>query len=201
MSTSDQLEQTEVIPTEADGFGADEDLAKLGRTRWGWSFKQVVWVALTALLVSFVVIQFLPTGLSRENPPVIAEPAWDSEQTLALVDRACFDCHSNETRWPWYSYVAPMSWMIAYDVREGRLVLNYSEWSAEAAREHTVEEAVDLVSKDLMPLSYYTILHPEAALSTLEKGQLINGLIATFADPAEALDAQSLGGDEQESTD
>lgn len=173
--------------------GGDEDLAKLGRTRWGWSFKQVAWTTVLALLIGLIVIQFLPSGLSRENPPVLAEPAWDSEQTLALVDRACYDCHSNETCWPWYSYIAPMSWMIAYDIREGRKVLNYSEWTPEAARDHTVEEAVDLVSKDLMPLRYYTILHPEADLSSVEKGQLINGLIATFSDPAEALNTEELG--------
>lgn len=192
MTISDKEKQT-----QDESYGADEDLAKLGRTRWGWSFKQVVVVALLALLVSLIFIQFLPTGQSRENPPVLAEPAWDSAQTLALVDRACFDCHSNETRWPWYSYVAPMSWMIAYDVREGRAVLNYSEWDAEAARAHTIEETVDLVSKDLMPLRYYTILHPEADLSSVEKGQLVNGLIATFSDPAEALDKDQAdaGGD------
>lgn len=179
----------------ADDPGGDEDLAKLGRTRWGWSVKQVLGVALVLLIISFIGIQFLPTGLSRQNPPVIAEPAWDSEQTLALVDRACFDCHSNETRWPWYSYIAPMSWMIAYDIREGRAVLNYSEWTAEVASTHSVEETVDLVSKELMPLRYYTILHPEADLTTVERGQLVNGLIATFAQPGEALDKADSGGD------
>lgn len=69
-----------------------------------------------------------------------------------------------------------MSWMIAYDVREGRAVLNYSEWDTTAAHEHTIEETVDLVSKNLMPLRYYTILHPKPNLSSVEKGQLINGL-------------------------
>lgn len=182
-----------LTPRVDEDPGGDEDLAKLGRTRWGWRFKQVAWVTLLALTVGLIVIQFLPTGLSPENPPVIAEPLWDSEQTLALVDRACYDCHSNETRWPWYSYIAPMSWLIAYDIREGRKVLNYSEWTPGAAREHTVEAAVELVSKELMPLPYYLILHPEADLSSVEKGQLINGLIATFADPNEALNADTLG--------
>ena len=88
-----------------------------------------------------------------------------------------------------------MSWMIAYDIREGRAVLNYSEWTAEVASTHSVEETVDLVSKELMPLRYYTILHPEADLTTVERGQLVNGLIATFAEPGEALDKADSGGE------
>ena len=60
-------------------------------------------------IVGLVVIQFVP--VERPNPPVLREPNWDSPETRALAQRACFDCHSNETTWPWYSQVAPVSWL------------------------------------------------------------------------------------------
>ena len=62
-----------------------------------------------------LIIQFVPYGRDHTNPPVIAEPAWDSPQTRALFFRACADCHSNETKWPWYSTIAPASWLITRD--------------------------------------------------------------------------------------
>ncbi|MBI5081140.1 MAG: heme-binding domain-containing protein [Chloroflexi bacterium] len=67
------------------------------------------------LLVAVVIgMQLVPVWLLKTNPPVTAEPKWDSEQTRALAKRACFDCHSNETVWPWYSNVAPVSWLIIF---------------------------------------------------------------------------------------
>jgi mono/diheme cytochrome c family protein len=77
-------------------------------------------------LVVFIVIQFVP--VEQTNPPVVSEPKWDSPQTKELVQRACYDCHSNETKWPWYSQVAPVSWLVADHVNEGRSKLNFSEW-------------------------------------------------------------------------
>lgn len=134
-------------------------------------------VVIVAVLIG---IQFLPVGISRDNPPVVQEPQWDSETTRTLAVRACYDCHSNETVWPWYSYVAPGSWLMAKDVHNGREVLNFSEWTPEHMQEVKPETAVELVSKDQMPLPYYEILHPEARLSNDERGQLINGLIETL---------------------
>ena len=61
-------------------------------------------------LAAVVVMQLVPYGRDHSNPPVTAEPNWDSPETRALFKRACFDCHSNETVWPWYAYVAPFSW-------------------------------------------------------------------------------------------
>jgi mono/diheme cytochrome c family protein len=85
-------------------------------------------VVAAAALALFAVAQVVPYGHSRKNPPVVKEPAWDSPATRALAKQACFDCHSNETEWPMYSRVAPVSWLIQYDVDEGRAVLNFSEW-------------------------------------------------------------------------
>ena len=143
-------------------------------------------------LGALIFMQFLPIGVSRNNPPVVQEIAWDSMTTAALAERACYDCHSNETYWPWYSYVAPVSWMVVQDVVKGRAALNFSEWTPEHAANLNTEDAVELVSKNLMPLPYYEILHPEARLSQAEKGRLITGLIDTLAAPGQPLDTENL---------
>ena len=83
---------------------------------------------IVAALVVFGLIQLVPTGVSFTNPPVMSEPKWDSPQTRALAQRACFDCHSNETAWPWYTHIAPVSWLTAHDVIDGRSRLNFSTW-------------------------------------------------------------------------
>ncbi|MEZ4616047.1 MAG: heme-binding domain-containing protein [Caldilineaceae bacterium] len=149
------------------------------------------------LVAAIIGIQLLPAGLQRDNPPVVQEPPWDSPVTRELAVRACFDCHSNETTWPWYSYIAPISWMILNDVHKGREVLNYSTWTAEQWTRAEAEEAVELVSKQTMPLPYFIILHPEADLTDAERGQLINGLIVTMTQgKTESLDTENL--DEEE---
>ncbi|HEX6765479.1 MAG TPA: heme-binding domain-containing protein [Polyangiaceae bacterium] len=128
-------------------------------------------VALPALLV---VIQVIPYGRVHENPPVTAEPKWDSPEVRALAHRACFDCHSNETRWPWYSFVAPVSWFIANDVYGARGDLNFSEWN----EEQEVKKAPKLVRKEAMPLRPYLWLHGDAVLTSEERERLARGLEA-----------------------
>ncbi|MEZ4732768.1 MAG: heme-binding domain-containing protein [Caldilineaceae bacterium] len=154
--------------------------------------KQILVGSVLSILAALLLIQLIPVG-SRTNPPVIAEPNWDSPATRALAQRACYDCHSNETVWPWYSYVAPVSWMVVKDVIEGRQVLNFSEWTLEEQLMTEPEEAVEQVSKNLMPLPYYILLHPAADLTDLEQGQLINGLLFTLTQAGEeALEAADL---------
>ncbi len=87
----------------------------------------VLWVAVVGA-VALAAIQFVPYGRDHTNPPVTASPAWDSPRTEQLVRAACYDCHSNETVWPWYSSVAPASWLLQRDVDEGRDHMNFSEW-------------------------------------------------------------------------
>src|SRR6188508_1139601 len=82
-------------------------------------------VTIGALLVVF---QLVPYGREHSNPRAVSEPSWDQASTRALAVRACFDCHSNETRWPWYADVAPLSWAVQFDVDSAREVVNYSEW-------------------------------------------------------------------------
>lgn len=127
--------------------------------------------------VIFVLIQFLPIGPQRTNPPVIAEPKWDSPETRALARRACFDCHSNETAWPWYSYIAPVSWLLANDAQMGRRAFNFSEWKPGMMSAAIMEEQI---RSGKMPLPQYLLMHPEARLTEVEKQKLIAGLHATL---------------------
>lgn len=78
------------------------------------------------VVVGFVVLQFIPVEGRGENPPVTYTVQWDSPETEALVRQACYDCHSNETAWLWYLYIAPVSWLVAKDVREGCAAMNFS---------------------------------------------------------------------------
>lgn len=125
----------------------------------------------------FVALQLVPYGWQRTNPPVVAEPSWDSPRTRELFFRACADCHSNETAWPWYSKVAPVSLLIVKDVEQGRRHLNVSEWQREQRHAH---EAAEQVREGEMPLPIYLPAHPEARLGAAEKAELIHGLEATF---------------------
>jgi hypothetical protein len=124
-------------------------------------------------LLAFIAIQLVP--VSRTNPPIKSQPKWDSPQTEALARRACFDCHSNETKWPWYSYIAPVSWSVADHVTEGRKKFNMSEWEPGDG-----DEAAKEVEEGGMPLSQYLLAHPEARLTAEEQKQFIAGLNATF---------------------
>ena len=90
--------------------------------------KRFVLGALGIVVLIVAVAQLVPYGRADSNPPVVQEPAWDSAQTRALFARACNDCHSNETVWPAYSYVAPISWLVVHDTLDGRRQLNFSAW-------------------------------------------------------------------------
>jgi mono/diheme cytochrome c family protein len=104
------------------------------------------------LIVILVIIQLMPYGRDHTNPPGRAEPAWDSPRTRELAARACFDCHSNETIWPWYSNIAPVSWLIEWDVKKGREELNLSEWNRS---QKEARESASAVRKGSMPPWYY----------------------------------------------
>ena len=133
--------------------------------------------AIAIVVVGFLVIQLVPYGRDHANPPVTGEPAWDSATTRDLAVRACFDCHSNETVWPWYTNVAPVSWMTQRHVDEGRGKLNFSEWGT--GRQET-EHMVDQVRRGQMPTGDYLLMHPDARLSDADKQLLIDGLTKTF---------------------
>jgi mono/diheme cytochrome c family protein len=136
------------------------------------SFRLLKWPLLVAVL-----IQAVPYGHSHENPPVVAEPMWNSPATRALFQRACFDCHSNETVWPWYSHIAPLSWMVQNDVDGGREHLNFSEWNREQPHAKDVAEEV---SHGDMPPGVYLPFHPAAKLTETELKTLIDGADKTL---------------------
>jgi hypothetical protein len=131
------------------------------------------------LVVIFVGIQFVPYGRDHSNPPIIQEPNWINPQTRELAVRACFDCHSNQVNWPWYSNIAPVSWLVQRDVDEAREKLNFSDWGNYPPRE--VDELGEVIAEGEMPPFQYLIIHPAARLSASEKEQLINGLNAIFS--------------------
>ena len=134
----------------------------------------------TLIIGSIIIlfIQFIP--VEHSNPKVVAEPKWDSVQTKDLFFRACADCHSNETKWPWYTNIAPISWLVAYDVKEGREHFNVSMWGVQKKNEG--DEAGEEFREKEMPLWFYTIVHPEAQFTDKENRELLNGLISTFGE-------------------
>jgi hypothetical protein len=119
----------------------------------------------------------VPYGRNHTNPPVVAEPTWDSQLTRALAQRACFDCHSNETTWFWYTNIAPVSWLTQSDVDRGRRRLNFSDWTGSG---RGTRELAGTITEGSMPPFYYVWMHPTANLSAAEKQQLINGLAASL---------------------
>jgi hypothetical protein len=123
-------------------------------------------------IVLFALIQLVPYGRSHKNPPVVQEPNWDA-QTRAIAKKACFDCHSNETTWPWYSNIAPVSWLVQRDVDEGRSHLNFSDWGHNM---RSVDEIVSEIQGGDMPPGQYKLMHPAAKLTEAEKQTLIQGL-------------------------
>ncbi len=130
------------------------------------------------IVVVALAIQAVPFGWDRSNPPVTAEPDWDSARTRELVVRACFDCHSNEVEYPWYSRVAPMSWAVQLHVDQGRAEVNYSEWDRP---QDEAEESAETVIDGEMPPAFYTrFAHSDARLTDAELEELIAGLEATL---------------------
>ncbi len=136
-----------------------------------------VLILLGGVVILFLIIQLVP--ISTTNPPVVTQVQWDSTQTQALFARACADCHSYETVWPWYSHVAPASWLVAFDVARGRRSWNISDPSS-GRETRSGTELARVIQKGSMPPLQYLILHPNANLTSAEKQALINGLEATF---------------------
>jgi hypothetical protein len=133
-----------------------------------------------AVISLFVLIQLVPVWAFQNNPPILDEPTWDSPQTRALAVRACFDCHSNETVWPWYSKVAPVSWLVTRHVTEGREKMNFSEWSKMREPDEAGGESAEQIQRGEMPTKDFLLIHPEAKLTPEETQQMIDGLRASL---------------------
>jgi len=140
--------------------------------------RKLKWIAV-AFVAGFTLLQL--TNPPRTNPPVVsdlmaAHPA--PPPIAAMLHAACYDCHSSETRWPWYSHIAPMSWLIAHDVAEGRQHLNLSVWPNDdpvrAAK--LLDKMSDAIGTGEMPLDKYTKLHADARLTEAQRKELTDWL-------------------------
>jgi mono/diheme cytochrome c family protein len=129
-------------------------------------------------LVLFGLLQIIPYGHDYTNPEVKSIVKWDSKKTEELFNKACANCHSNNTKWPWYSKIAPISWLIAHDVAKGREHFNVSMIGYQ--KKNKTDEAYEELKDGEMPPAIYTLNHPEAKLTQEETVRLINGLKATF---------------------
>jgi len=134
---------------------------------------------LWALFVIVIAIQFVP--LNKQNPVInksadflLVSNAPDEVRTI--IQESCYNCHSNETEWPWYSKIAPVSFMITHHVAEARENLNFSEWTSYDSKDlpHILQRIKKEIKKDEMPLSTYLLIHPEAKMNAENKTIVFN---------------------------
>ncbi len=147
-----------------------------------------IFQVLVVCVLGLLLIQLIPFGHTRTNPPVVVEPDWSSPQARALVKEHCFQCHSNETNWTWYSSIAPGSWLIAFDVIEGRQHFNFSHWNNKPGE---LDEMVAAIRSGEMPPVQYWIVHPGSRMNAQQKQDLIHAL-ETSVKSSTALDSGTL---------
>jgi len=147
-----------------------------------WLNKKNIIRFVVAMFVLFILLQLVPYGRDYANPPATQEPKWDSPATREIFMRVCKNCHSNGTEWPWYSNIAPSSWLVQHDVNEGRSEFNVSEWGR---AKNKGDEAAHEVREGDMPPWYYLPPHPEARLTKAEREEFVRGLVLTFGEKVE----------------
>jgi hypothetical protein len=130
------------------------------------------------LVVVLGLIQLIPYGRDHTNPRTVQELKWNSPATRTLADNGCFACHSNLTKWPWYTNIAPVSWLASRDVDDGRAKLNFSEW--QRPQEVDLQQVVDAIRGSGMPPRHYRLIHKEARLTATQRQQLELGLVASW---------------------
>lgn len=135
--------------------------------------KNLIWKLLGAVAVLLLLIQLIPFGHDHTNPPVISEPNWSSPEARTLVKQHCFQCHSNETEWPWYTNIAPGSWLISYDVIAGRGKFNFSDWKNNPGE---LDEMIGAINEGEMPPIQYWVFHPSSKMNDQQKQDLIKAL-------------------------
>lgn len=129
-------------------------------------FKYVIY----SIIALFFLIQFIPSDLPENSDKVsydLIQTENPPEKVRAILYKACYDCHSNQTRYPWYSYIAPVSWLVSRDIKVGRGELNLSDWAELSKRKKIkiLNEISEEVEKKNMPLKIYTVIHRNAILS------------------------------------
>jgi hypothetical protein len=154
-------------------------------TRWRRWWRRGRWVVAGAA-AAFLAVQLVPYGRSHPNPPVVEDAPWPDAESAAIARASCYSCHSNETDWPAYSYVAPFSWLVRRDVDAGRDELNFSRWDRDAGE---ADDAAEVILDGSMPPDRYTMIHRGAVLSGAEADRLVAAL--------RAMDRRSDDGDEE----
>ncbi len=139
---------------------------------------KTVKIVIAALVLIFIAVQFIPSGIPENKPEddkSIANDSLVAGPVLEQFRKSCFDCHSNQTNLPWYSKVAPSSWLLAGHINEGRSYLNFSEWAAYSNREKIglLDDIRNEVSSGKMPLKSYLLIHGEAKLGSAETSAIL----------------------------
>ena len=166
----------------------EQNVGQVGRSR---AWRAVRWTAIGAGAL-FVGIQLVPYGWSQPNPPITQDAPWPDAESERIARSSCYACHSNETDWPAYAYVAPMSWLVRRDVEEGRDALNFSTWDQEAGE---VDDAIEVITEGSMPPDRYTMVHRDATLTDAEVDRLTAAL-ATMDEGDESGDEDRRGGED-----
>jgi hypothetical protein len=138
--------------------------------------KKLILIVVGGGILLFGLIQLIPFGHDHTNPAVVSEPQWASPEARALVKQHCFQCHSNETSWPWYSNVAPASWLLQFDVSQARRKFNFSDWNNNPGE---LNEMAGSIQEGEMPPIQYWIFHPNSRLNSQQKQDLINALTSS----------------------
>lgn len=163
------------------------------RRRPPW--KKIVGFAVLGLVALFLLIQLVPYGRGHSNPPVTRAAVFGDPKARQIVAASCNDCHSNLTRWPWYTKVAPASWLVQHDVDEGRSKMNLSEWDKP---QPALDEVIGQVRPGgEMPPWKYTVMpnHADARLSDADRATLIRAFRELYAkEPPGAIKADGGGG-------
>ena len=139
--------------------------------------KKVLSILVGVGILVFILIQFIPFGHEHANPAMVSEPQWSSPEARALVKQNCFQCHSNETDWTWYSNIAPASWLLQFDVNAARNKFNFSNWNNNPG---DLNEMTQVIQEGRMPPIQYTLFHPSARLNAQQKQDLINALTSSI---------------------
>ena len=139
------------------------------------SVKKWIWIILIAAVV---IIQLIPSGrpdVIEDNPSDLIFNNQIPDSVKLLLKAACYDCHSNETKYPWYAYVAPVSWLVSRDTRMGRENLNFSEWEeySKMDKAKLLDDLSEEVEDGVMPMPIYIIMHPEAKLTLAQRELLV----------------------------
>jgi hypothetical protein len=140
--------------------------------------RRVLRIGLIGAVGVFLAIQLVPYGWSHPNPPVVQDAPWPDAESAAIARESCYACHSNETDWPAYSYVAPFSWLVRRDVEDGRDEFNFSTWDPDDGE---ADDAVEAILDGAMPPDRYTMIHRGARLTDDEADRLVAALQAMDA--------------------